>query len=112
MARTGKTSVPVHSTAKAKKCEPAQFGWDEEHPDTSEIMKFTPDAKKPRIEKTSPALEDELIVGELIIFPFPLARGHKSPFGIGKLIEIRPDGKLYFQWFGNSYNGTFARGWL
>ena len=40
--------------------------------------------------------------------------GHRSPFGVGKILEVRENGQLHYQWYGNYYynaNGTFTTGW-
>ena len=49
-------------------------------------------------------------VGHMVIFHKQIDR---SPFGIGQILEMRPNGVVHFQWFGNYYNanGKFEAGW-
>ena len=52
------------------------------------------------------------VSGQMVIFHKETARGHRSPFGIGKILEIRADN--HYQWYGNYFynaNGTFQAGW-
>ena len=50
----------------------------------------------------------------MVIFHKETARGHRSPFGIGKILEIRADKTIHYQWYGNYFynaNGIFKAGW-
>ena len=50
----------------------------------------------------------------MVIFHKQIARGHRSPFGIGQVLELRPDKTIRFQWYGNYFynaNGIFQPGW-
>ena len=95
-----------------------QYEWDADHPDTSGIMDEqeqnqpkAPVAKKRKIAK---ALDLQLEVGHMVIFHKQIARGHRSPFGIGQILELRPDKMIRFQWYGNYFynaNGIFQPGW-
>jgi hypothetical protein len=105
-----------------------QYEWDAQHPDTSGSMNEVARQKK-TVKKVSvkPAIkiakrtdevkgsEAALETGQFIIFHKPIAKGHRSPFGVGCILEIRPDKTLHFQWLGNPYynaNGTFQKGWM
>jgi exodeoxyribonuclease III len=95
-----------------------QYEWDAEHPDTSGLLiaqgqSKEPAQKKRKIEDRN-TLKPKLEVGHMVIFPKELARGHRSPFGMGKILNIRQDGIVEFQWFGNYFynaNGIFQPGW-
>jgi hypothetical protein len=78
-----------------------QDEWDESHPDTSGILEESarkklstsgmlkePAQKKARIEKAPEdnAKDGKPTIGQTIIFPHPIAKGHRSPFGI---LEVR-----------------------
>ena len=47
----------------------------------------------------------------MVIFHKETARGHRSPFGIGKILEIRADKTIHYQWYFYNANGTFEAGW-
>ena len=98
-----------------------QYEWDADHPDTSEVMKVKdtiehkePIQKKRKLDTTTQS-KQLIKVGHLIIFEKEIARGHRSPFGVGQVIEIRKDETLHFQWFGNYFynaNGAFQPRWM
>ena len=75
-----------------------------------------PRPKEPILKKVK-MLQREVIplkVDDMFIFHKEIARGHRSPFGIAKILEIRKDGTIHFQWYGNYFynaNGTFLPGW-
>jgi hypothetical protein len=99
-----------------------QDEWDESHPDTSGILKESdrkklgtsgileePALKKVRIEKAPEDAKDgKPTVGQTIIFPHPVARGHRSPFGMGDILEVRQDGTLHYQWRDYTYQRRFS----
>jgi hypothetical protein len=104
-----------------------QYEWDARHPDTSGVMaerEASQTAKKLVVKKfaTRPLQFPQVVkengtprVGQVIIFHKAITSGHRSPFGVGVLLEIRANGELHFQWLGNSYynaNGTFQKGWM
>jgi hypothetical protein len=96
-----------------------QYEWDADHPDTSNTLKERvqtrqkePQKKRQKIVAGTP--EASLKVGDMVIFPKAIAIGHRSPFGIGQILEVLPE-KIRFQWFGNCYynaNGIFQPGWI
>ena len=98
-----------------------QTEWDAEHPDTSGVMdkrekskpkQKVPPEKKRKIDSVQ-VPKPKLQVGHMVIFHKEIARGHRSPFGIGQILELRADGVIHFQWFGNYFynaNGIFQPG--
>ena len=50
------------------------------------------------------------VSGQMVTFHKEIARGHRSPFGIGKILEIQADKPIHYQWYGNYFynaNGIF-----
>ena len=47
----------------------------------------------------------------MIIFPLPVAPGHRCPFGIGRILAITNGKDLEFQWLGNFHYQPFMNGW-
>ena len=67
--------------------------------DTSGIVRghnlqSRPEQKFSSKTRTAPAKAGKPQVGETIIFPFSIARGHNSPFGVGKILEVT-DGRNF-----------------
>ena len=95
-----------------------QYAWNADHPDTSGTM-----TEENKVQPKSPTLKKAKIpqpeaiplqVDDMIIFHKEIARGHRSSFGIGRILEVRKDSTLHFQWHGNYFynaNGTFQPGW-
>ena len=96
-----------------------QYEWDAEHPDTSGIMNEQEENKsRVPLAKKRKLLEKPAdfrpVSGQMVIFHKETARGHRSPFGIGEILEIRADKTIHYQWYGNYFynaNGTFEAGW-
>jgi hypothetical protein len=90
-----------------------QYEWDADHPDTSGVMEQKTDARA-QAKLTRKTEDIALEVGHMVIFHKALARGHRSPFGVAKVLDIREDGTIHYQWYGNYYynaNGAFQPGW-
>jgi hypothetical protein len=102
-----------------------QYQWDAEHPDTSGVMDERK-ASRARAPIKAPATiklhfpaevkqSAKPSVGQVIIFHKPLAIGHRSPFGVGVVLELRPNDTYHYRWLGNRYynaNGMFLEGWI
>ena len=79
-----------------------QYEWDAEHPDTSGIMNEQEENKSrvPLVKKRKllekPA-DFRPASGQMVIFHKETARGHRSPFGIGKILEIRADKTIHYR---------------
>ena len=96
-----------------------QYEWGAEHPNTSGIMNEQEDNKsRVPLTKKRKLLEKSAdfrpVSGQMVIFHKETARGHRSPFGMGKILEIRADHTIHYQWYGNYFynaNETFEAGW-
>ena len=80
-----------------------QYEWDAEHPDTSCIMNEQEDNKsRVPLAKKRKLLEKPAdlrpVSGQMVFFDKETARGHRLPVGIGKILEIRADETIHYQW--------------
>jgi hypothetical protein len=86
-----------------------------EEKEKAKAKKIVPKLKAAKaLPKEITAKQGEPEIGQLIIFPCEIARGHRSPFGIGAILEIGEGGKIKYQWWGNdNYNakGIFVNAW-
>ena len=92
--------------------------WDEEHFDTSKLVSGAVPEARAATKKAKPSYaaiaSNPPRVGEVIIFPLPVAIGHRSPFGVGRILAVIKNKNLEFQWLGNyyyEYDEPFLMGW-
>jgi len=96
--------------------------WDEKHFDTSGLVsgaKPVPKAAKTTSGKSRAGFvalpNTPPQVGEIIIFVLPVVRGHRSPFGVGRILSVTNGKDIEFQWLGNhfyDYEEPFHNGWM
>ena len=87
-----------------------QIPWDEDHLDTSGIL----EQRKKNLPEEKDWLQGEPAVGQIVIFGYTEDHKHQSPFGVGRITEVRSSEDLKFQWLGNvpyNRNGKFKNGW-
>ena len=71
-----------------------QYPWDPNHLDTSGIIEGAAPPKKQEVRKQTVARRHAILkqtkpqVGDVIVFGFDIARGHKSPFGVVKFWKL------------------------
>ena len=92
--------------------------WDEKHFDTSGMVRGATPSPRLAVKKTKPSFiaipATPPQVGEVIIFVLPVAEGHRSPFGVGRILAVVNADDLEFQWLGNYYydhDQPFHNGW-
>jgi hypothetical protein len=54
-------------------------------------------------------------INEWLAFPKQMDHDDTLPFGIGRICEVKANGTLVFQWWGNKHchpRGTFHPGWM
>jgi transposase InsO family protein len=92
-----------------------QYPWDDYHLDSSGMTQAQPKKHKTTIQSDSKSDTPKAIsVGDVVVFPMATSSDHKSPFGVGKILELRENSKFKFQWLGNRLydpNGKFEPGW-
>jgi len=90
-----------------------QYPWDDYHLDSSETSQVPLKKQKITLSKSTEPLK-AISVGDIIIFPMAVSSDHRSPFGVGKVLEEKKNGTFKFQWLGNGFyepNGKFEPGW-
>ena len=92
--------------------------WDGDHFDTSGLVPGAEPVPRTATKSTKPSYaaiaSTPPRVGEVIIFPLSIEPGHRSPFGVGRILAVIKGKELEFQWLGNyfyEYDEPFLSGW-